>query len=276
MAHGVGLLIGKLAYYIHPRLRRVGLRNLELAFPEKPPAERRKILKGVYTSVGRLLGEFCLFPYYTLRNSAQAVVYQGFENFEAAERRGKGVLFLTAHFGGWEVSSFFHSLQGHPLRIIVRPLDNPYVDALVTRYRTLHGNTIVPKNDFARGLLAAMRNNESVGILMDTNMTPPQGVFVPFFGTPACTASGVARVALRTGAAVVPSFTVWDPELRKYRLTFEPALQLVDTGDAEVDVITNTAIFNCAIEQFVRKYPDQWLWVHRRWKTRPPGEPPLY
>jgi KDO2-lipid IV(A) lauroyltransferase len=276
VAHAVGILIGRLVYYLHPRLRRVGVRNLELAFPEKPLKERRKILKGVYTSLGRLLGEFCLFPYYTVRNSAQAVVYQGFENFEEAERRGKGVLFLTAHFGGWEVSSFFHSLQGHPMHIVVRPLDNAYVDALVTRYRTLHGNSVVSKQDFARGLLAAVRQNQSVGILMDTNMTPPQGVFVPFFGVPACTASGLARVALRTGAAVVPGFTIWDPELRKYRLVFDPPLKLVDTGDAEADAMTNTAMFNRVIEEHVRKHPDQWLWVHRRWKTRPPGEPPLY
>lgn len=276
IAHALGISVGKLVYYLHPRLRRVGLRNLELAFPEKPLRERRKILKGVYTSLGRLLGEFCLFPYYTLSNASEAVVYQGFENFDAAERCGKGVLFLTAHFGGWEVSSFFHSLQGHVMRIVVRPLDNPYLDALVTRYRTLHGNTVMPKNDFARGLLAAMRNNESVGILMDTNMTPPQGVLVPFFGIPACTASGLARIALRTGGAVVPTFTIWDRELRKYRLTFQPAVKLVDTGDADADAITNTAMFNRVIEDVVRKYPDQWLWVHRRWKTRPPGEPPIY
>lgn len=276
VAHGFGMFIGRLVYYLHPRLRRVGLRNLELAYPEKSLKERRQILKGVYNSLGRLMGEFCLFPYYTRGNASEAVVYQGFENWDAAERQGKGVLFLTAHFGGWEVASFFHSLQGHVMRIVVRPLDNPFADALVTRYRTLHGNTIMPKGDFARGLLAAMRNNESVGILMDTNMTPPQGVFVPFFGIPACTASGLARIALRTGGAVVPTFTIWDPELRKYRLTFQPALKLADTGDADADAITNTAMFNRVIEDVVRKYPDQWLWVHRRWKTRPAGEPPIY
>ena len=213
------------------RLRRVGLRNLELAFPEKSAKERRKILRGVYVSLGRLLGEACLFPSYTRNNASQVAVYQGFENFEAAEKRGKGVLLLTGHFGGWEVGSFFHSLQGHPMQIVVRPLDNPYVDALVTRYRGLHGNTMIGKQEFARGLIAAMRKNETVGILMDTNMTPPQGVFVNFFGIPACTASGVARVALHTGAAVVPAFTIWDPVLRKYRVEFDRAIELVRTGD---------------------------------------------
>jgi Kdo2-lipid IVA lauroyltransferase/acyltransferase len=276
VARGFGILLGQLTYYLYPRLRRVGHRNLQIAFPEKSATERRKILKGVYTSLGRLLAEFCLFPYYTVRNSSQVAVYQGFENFEAAERRGLGVLLLTAHFGGWEVGSFFHSLQGHPIRIVVRPLDNPYVDDLVTTYRTLHGNTVVNKQDFARGLLHAMHKNEAVGWRMDTNMPPPQGVFVPFFGIAACTASGTARVALHTGAAVVPAFTIWDPELRKYRVQFDAALDLVNTGDSEADAITNTALFNRVLESYIRKYPEQWLWVHRRWKTRPPGEPPLY
>ena len=276
LAHAAGILIGKLVYYLHPRLRHVGLRNLQLAFPQMSPAERRKILRGVYVSLGRMLGEACLFPGYTRGNASKIAVYQGYENFAEAEKRGKGVLLLTGHFGGWEIGSFFHSLQGHPMQIVVRPLDNPYVDALVTRYRGLHGNTMIGKQEFARGLIAAMRQNQTVGILMDTNMTPPQGVFADFFGIPACTAVGIARVALHTDAAVIPAFTIWDPVLRKYRVEFGPALELVRTADNEADAIANTALFNRIFEEYVRKYPDQWLWVHRRWKTRPPGEPPLY
>ncbi len=276
LARGAGITIGILVYGLHRRLRRVGMRNLQIAFPEKSQNERRKILRGVYISLGRLLGEVCLFRYYTLDDAAQVAVYQGFENFEAAEKRGKGVLFLTGHFGGWEIGSFFHSLMGHPMQIVVRPLDNPYVDALVARYRGLYGNTIIGKQEFARGLIAAMRANATVGILMDTNMTPPQGVFVNFFGIPACTASGLARVALHTGAAVVPAFTIWDPVLRKYRVEFDPALELVRTGNDEADAVANTALFTKVIEDYVRRYPDQWLWVHRRWKTRPAGEPGLY
>ena len=276
LARGVGMAIGGLVYHIHRRLRRVGLRNLEMAFPNKTRAEHRRILRGVYKSLGRLLAEFCLFPTYTLENASQVAVYQGFENFESAVKRSKGVLFLTGHFGGWEVGSFFHSLEGHPMWIVVRPLDNPYVDALVTRYRTLHGNSIIGKQGFARGLLSAMEHNETVGILMDTNMTPPQGVFADFFGIPACTAVGIARVALHTDAAVIPAFTIWDPVLRKYRVKFGPAVELVRTGDNEADAVANTALFNRIFEDYVRKYPDQWLWVHRRWKTRPPGGKPLY
>ena len=276
LAHGAGILIGELVYLLHPRLRRVGLRNLQLAFPEKSAAERRAILRGVYVSLGRLLGEACLFPAYTLRNASEIAVYQGIENFEAAEQRGKGVLLLTGHFGGWEVGSFFHSLQGHPMQIVVRPLDNPHVDALVTRYRGLHGNTMIGKDEFARGLIGAMKKNQTVGILMDTNMTPPQGVFVPFFGIPACTASGLARVAVHTNAAVVPAFTIWDPVLRKYRVEFDRPVELVRTGNDDADAIANTALFTKVIEEYVRRYPDQWLWVHRRWKSRPPGETGLY
>jgi Kdo2-lipid IVA lauroyltransferase/acyltransferase len=276
LARGVGLLIAGIAYHGHPRLRRVGMRNLEMAFPAKPVKERRVILRGVYRSLGRLLAEFCLFPSYRRENVAEVAIYQGFENFEAAQKRGKGVLFLTGHFGGWEIGSFFHSLQGHPMRIVVRPIDNPYVDELVTRYRTLHGNSLIGKQGFARGLLAAMEHNETVGILMDTNMTPPQGVFADFFGIPACTAVGIARVALHTDAAVVPAFTIWDSVLRKYRVEFSPAVELVRTGDNEADAVANTALFNRIFENYVRRYPDQWLWVHRRWKTRPPGQPPLY
>jgi KDO2-lipid IV(A) lauroyltransferase len=276
LARGTGVTLAGLVYLLHRRLRRVGLRNLELAFPEMAPKERRRILRGVFVSLGRLLGEFCLLPRYTRENVGEIAVYSGFENFESARQRGKGVFFLTAHLGGWELGSFVHSLHGHPLRIVVRQLDNPYVNALVERYRTLHGNSTFGKQEFARGLLAAMKAGETVGLLMDTNMTPPQGVFVPFFGIPACTASGMARVALRTDAAVVPAFTLWDGAIGKYRVHFEPALTLVRTGDKEADVRANTALFTGAIEQFVRRYPDQWLWVHRRWKTRPPGEPGLY
>ncbi len=158
----------------------------------------------------------------------------------------------------------------------MRPLDNPYLDGLVRRYRTMHGNIPILKDDPVRELLKAMKAGATVGILMDTNMTPPEGIFVDFFGIPACTASGLARIALRTDAAVLPGFTLWDPVLRRYRLRFDPAVKLIRTGDNEADILANTQLFTKIIEDFVRHYPDQWLWVHRRWKTRPPGQPPLY
>jgi Kdo2-lipid IVA lauroyltransferase/acyltransferase len=276
IARAIGITLGLTVYAVHGRLRQVGLRNLTLAFPAMPDTERRRILRGEFISLGRQLAEVCLFPRYTRENVSDIVAYDGFENFERAFARGKGVLFLTGHVGAWEVSAFAHSLQGHPLSIVMRSLDNPYVDRLIQSYRTMHGNRTVDKDDFVRGLLSAMRAGETVGILMDTNMTPPQGVFVDFFGIPACTASGLARIALKTDAAVVPGFTVWDEKLGKYILRFEPAVELVRTDDNESDIVANTAHFTKVIEDFIRQYPDQWLWVHRRWKTRPPGQPPLY
>ncbi len=270
------IALAQLVYLLHGRLRRVGMRNLALAFPEKTKAEHTRILRGEFSSLGRQLAEVCQFPRYTRENVEEVVVYDGLENFEQAYARRKGVLFLTAHFGGWEISAFAHSLHGHWLHVVMRPMDNPYLDRLIEHYRTMHGNKTVAKDDFVRGLLAAMKAGETVGILMDTNMTPPQGVFVNFFGIPACTASGLARIALRTDAAVVPGFTIWDEKLGKYRLRFDPAVELVRTGDLEADIVANTQKFTSVIEEYVRKYPEQWLWVHRRWKTRPEGERGLY
>jgi Kdo2-lipid IVA lauroyltransferase/acyltransferase len=276
LARATGVILALLIYALHGRLRRVGLRNLDLAFPAKSRKEKKHILRGVFVSLGRQLAEFCMFPRYTKENWGRLVVYEGFQNFADAQARGKGVIFLTAHLGGWEVGSLVHSLNGYPLSIVVRPLDNPYVNRLVDRYRSFHGNRSFAKQDFARGLLSALKNRETVGVLMDTNMTPPQGEFVEFFGIPACTATGIARVALHADAAVLPAFTVWDKNLRKYKICIEPALELKRTGDPDADAIANTQLFTKAIECYAARYPEQWLWVHRRWKTRPPGEPPLY
>jgi KDO2-lipid IV(A) lauroyltransferase len=276
LARAFAIGIGGVVYLLHFRLREVGMRNLEMALPEKSEAERARILRGVFTSLGRQLAELCQFPKYTKDNVENVVVYDGLENYQRAYARGKGVLFLTAHFGGWELSAFAHSLHGHWLHVVMRPMDNEYLDRMLQGYRTMHGNKVVPKDDFVRGLLAAMKAGETVGILMDTNMTPPQGVFVDFFGVPACTASGLARIALRTDAMVVPGFTIWDEALGKYRLRFDPAVELARTGNLEADIVANTQKFTKVIEDYVRKYPEQWLWVHRRWKTRPEGQPPLY
>jgi len=276
LARAAGIGLSQAVFLFHRKLRRVGMRNLALAFPDKSPKERRKIVRRVFTSLGRQFAEICLFPRYTRENVGKIVTYDGFENFDRASERGKGVLFLTGHLGGWELSAFSHSLYGHPLHFVMRPLDNPYLDALVRRYRTMHGNIPILKDDPVRELLRAMKAGATVGILMDTNMTPPEGIFVDFYGIPACTASGLARIALRTDAAVLPGFTLWDPVLSRYRLRFDPPVKLIRTGNNENDIVANTQLFTKVIEDFVRRYPDQWLWVHRRWKTRPPGQPPLY
>src|ERR1700678_3955534 len=227
LARWFGAAFGRIVYWLLSRLRRTGLRNLELAFAEMPVEKRRHMLKRMYRNLGWQLAEFCRMERYTAANTVQMIRYEGLEHFLAAEARGNGVLILTGHLGAWELSSFYHSLMGHPMGMVIRRLDNRRLDEFVNRIRCLHGNRVNHKDDFARGLLTAMRRGESVGILMDTNMTPPQGVFVDFFGTAACTASGLARIALRTDAAVVPGFTVWDPKLRKYILRFDPAVELI-------------------------------------------------
>jgi Kdo2-lipid IVA lauroyltransferase/acyltransferase len=274
LAAGAGL--GAVAWHLLPRLRSTGLRNLEMAFPEMQPVERERILRNLYGNLGRQLAEFCQMSRYTTESAGKVARYEGLEHYLSARDKGGGVLIVTAHLGAWEFSSFWHSLMGYPMTMVIRRLDNPRVDRLVNGIRCLHGNRVVHKDDFARGLLAAMHRGETVGILMDTNMTPPQGVFVPFFGVGACTASGLARVALRTGAAVLPGFMVWEASEAKYVLRFGEEIALTRSGDDERDVVENTARFTAAIEGAIRRYPDQWLWVHRRWKTRPEGEAPLY
>jgi KDO2-lipid IV(A) lauroyltransferase len=270
-----GWLVGCI-YQLLGRLRRVGLRNLELALPELAAVEHERILRGIFRHLGWQLVEFCRMTRYTAENSRQWVGTEGLENYLAAEARGKGVLVVTGHLGAWELSSFYHSLMGHPMGMVIRRLDNRRLDEFVNGIRCLHGNRILPKDDFARGLLRAMRAGQTVGILMDTNMTPPQGAFVEFFGRPACTATGLARVALKTGAAVLPGFMLWEPEQKKYVLHFGRELVFTRTSNSEADILAATQLCTQAIESWIRRYPDQWLWIHKRWKTRPAGEPGLY
>ena len=276
MARKMGAALGWVAFVSSSRLRAVGLRNLQIAYPERTESERRAILQQLFRGLGWQLAEFCLMSRYTAEQTQRFIRYEGLEHYLAARAQGKGVLVLTGHLGAWELSSFFHSLMGHPMGMVIRRLDNQRVDELVNRIRCKHGNRVLHKDDFARGLLGAMHAGETVGILMDTNMTPPQGVFVPYFGVEACTASGLARVALKTGAAVLPGFLLWEPAEGQYVLRFGAALETIRTGDAQADIVANTALYTAMIESYVRQYPEQWLWVHRRWKTRPAGEAGLY
>ena len=274
LARWIAGLVGILFYLLAARLRRVARRNLEMALPSLSAAERSRITRGVFRNLSRMLAEFALFPRYTRENVSQVITYDGFENYAAAVARGRGVLYLTGHLGAWELGAFAQSVYGYPLNVVIRALDNPLLNDLVNRYRALGGNRIIEKRDFLRGILAALKNNEAVGILMDQNSSPAEGAFVDFFGLPACTSTGMARIALRTGAAVVPAFAFW--EKNKYRLRFDPALELVQTGDAERDVAQNTQLFTRVLEDYIRRYPEQWLWIHRRWKTRPAGERGIY
>jgi KDO2-lipid IV(A) lauroyltransferase len=276
IAISVGKLIAVAAYYLHGRLRRVGYRNLALAMPELDRSERREIVRGVFMNLGRPLGEFSQFPKITRQNISKLVEYEGLENYTSATERGRGVLMLTGHFGAWELCAFAQGVYGHPLSFLVRPLDNPLLDKLVSHYRELSGNRTIDKNKSVRSVLDTLRRGQDVGLLIDANTMFDQGVFCDFFGRPACSTTGLAVFALRAEAPVVPGFLIWDKRLRKHRLHFEPEIPLIRTGDFKEEVLLNTARFTKVIEEYARRYPDQWLWVHKRWQTRPVDEPDLY
>jgi Kdo2-lipid IVA lauroyltransferase/acyltransferase len=255
-AYPAAELVAALGYRLAGRQRRAGMRNLRMAMPELSDRERLAILRGSFSSLGRLL--------------------VGFEHYETAVKRGQGVIFLTGHFGSWELSCFAHSLHGHPMKFVVREIDNARVERLIGSYRERAGNTPIEKRHASRDILRALRNNETIGILVDQNTTRDEGVFVDFFGIPAATTPAIATLALRTGAAVVPGFLIWDRKTRKHRLHFDPPMELITTGDPARDILENTRACNAVLERMIRLYPDQWLWIHRRWKTRPEGEASLY
>lgn len=275
LARGVTALLRQLT----PRLSAIARRNLRLASPSMSDRERERIIAGVYANLGRVLNEAAHFPRLSAANVGELVSFEGYENYEAALARGKGVIFLTAHLGVWELGAFAHALRGHKLNVMYRALDNPRLDQFVRRYRELSGNKLVEKNESARIILAALHRNETVGILADQNTLPEEGVFVDFFGVPACMTAGVARFALHTGAAVVPAFCVWERDRRRYVIYYDRALTFTSSGNAASvagEVQAATQQMAVVIERYVRRYPDQWLWIHRRWKTRPPGEPAIY
>jgi KDO2-lipid IV(A) lauroyltransferase len=276
VARFVGAAFAAAAYAVRAPLRRAAMFNLRLAFPDWTEGQRRRVVQSMIRQVGWMAGEFSQFPKYTRENIERIVILDGFENFDAARRRGKGVLFLTGHMSAWELAPFAQALYGYPLHFLARPVANRRVDALINAYRCRSGNQPIEKNRAARTVLKVLAEGGTVGILSDHNAVLEESVFVDFFGIPASTTSGLARIALRTGAAVVPGFLSWDETRRKYRLRFEPAVAIARTGDEEADVIENTARFTRAIEDYIRAHPGQWLWVHKRWKTRPPGEKEIY
>ena len=275
-ARFVGASFAAVAYLVRTPLKRAAMFNLQLAFPDWTDAKRKAVIRRMIQQIGWMAGEFSQFPRYVRKGIEGVVVLDGEENFEAARRRGKGVLFLTGHMSAWELAPFAHALYGHPLQFLVRPIRNRRVDELINSYRCLSGNQPIEKNKSARMIFKVLNDGGTVGILSDHNTSLEEGVFVDFFGVPASTTSGLARIALRTGAAVVPGFLFWDTAQKVYRLRFEPAVELARSDNEEADVRENTARFTRVIEDYIRAHPDQWLWVHKRWKTRPAGEKPVY
>jgi KDO2-lipid IV(A) lauroyltransferase len=249
-----------------PRLRRTALKNLEMA----GFAGRERITTAVFDSVARLVVSFARFPQITPANVNEWIRYEGVENFERARSHGKGVLIATAHLGNWELSAFAHAYLTAPMHIVVRPIDNVKIDALVEQRRALSGNRVITKKDAARGILRALSAGDAVGILIDQNTTPEQGVFIDFFGVKACAGTAFAKLAHHSGAAVVPGYALWSDAEQRYVLHFEPEIEM--SGDVQED----TQRVHARLEAAIRKHPGQWLWIHRRWKTRPSGEPPIY
>jgi Kdo2-lipid IVA lauroyltransferase/acyltransferase len=276
LARGLAAFVTSLLFALQPRLQETAEFNLRLAFPDWTDAQRKDVTRKMVRNLGWMAAEFARLTRLTKENIENVVVLEGHENFLEGQRRGKGVLYLTGHLGAWKLSSFAHALYGYPLHYMARPLDNKRLDALVNLYRCASGNRPIFKNESARVMLKILKDSGTVGILADQNTLPAEGVFVDFFGKLACTTTGLARVALHTGAAVVPGYAYWDEGIQKYRLRFEPPVELIRTGDTERDVFENTQRFAKVIEEIIRKHPDQWVWVHKRWKTRPKGEPALY
>lgn len=251
-----------------PRWRATARRNLALAnFPE---ASREPVIDAMFASLARSVACLAKFPRIHAGNIGQWIRYEGLEHFTEAKRRGKGILFYTAHLGNWELSAFAHGLMSEPMCVMVRPLDNPLLNALATRYRTGSGNRILDKKDSARDVLKALKANLAVGILADQNANLTEGVFVDLFGVKACAHAGFARLAAHSGATVIPGFALWSNQEGRYVLRFYPPVEM--TGDAATD----TQALHNRLESVIRAFPEQWLWIHRRWKTRPPGQPDVY
>ena len=269
---GAGRFFGSLI----PKLKKNGRRNLEIALPETSQNEREKILNGTFESLGRQLGFVSHFDDFTHERVREIVEVIGKEHFDRAYEKGNGVLFFTGHFGSWEVFNLLPPAFGHTMNILVRRIDNPLVEMFVDNLRTRLGCKTLDKSQSARQMFRVLRRGELLGILADLNVQEKEGVFVDFFGVPASTTTGIAKLALATNAAVLPAFAVWNEAKQKYVVHLEPAVEYEKTDDAERDVKILTQDITRVVERYVRAFPEQWLWIHKRWNTRPKGEAGFY
>jgi len=270
LADGAALAVVNLLRLSVRRYTRVARRNLAIAFPDLDEAKKLEFIDGCFRNIAGLLVAVAKFPSITKKNVQEWIRYEGFEYFEEAMRLGRGVIIVSGHLGNWELSGIGHGLMARPMGVVVRPLDNPLLNRLALKYRTICGNHIISRRESARPIIQLLRANEAVGIFVDQNTTPDRGIFVQFFGIPACVDAGVVKLAAHTGAAIMPGFAVWSKSERRYILRFYPLIQ--PTGDQ----LRDTQAVQAALETAIRDYPDQWLWIHRRWKTRPAGSPPIY
>ena len=267
-----GRRLGGLFYLLDRRHRREVLANLDLAFgEEKSPAEKRRIARGSYWHFGGIFFDFLRSPALSIRKIERITEVRGWENLEEAYSRGKGVLLLTAHYGFWELMGVAQGFRGRPISVIARHLDNPLLERMLHRYRTRSGNTVVYKQNAVKEIFRALRKNEAAAVLIDQNISPRQGVFVDFFGVPASTTPILSAIALKSGAPIVPAFS--QPLLGgRWRFIYEPAIEVSGGGDRSEAIQTITQQCTAIIERYIRHRPDLWLWMHRRWKARPPME----
>lgn len=277
-AYRIGRSFGKIAYLLARDLRRTGEINLRLAFPEKSKEERVKLLRESFDNLGRELGLFSQMRTRSREELKQLIEPEGWENLEKSKaERGNRLIFYTGHLGAWEMTSFGISLMGHPFTFLVRRIDNPMIEQLVDEVRTKFGNRTIDKLSAARSMLKLLRSGEhALGLLTDLNTLDDEAIFVDFFGVPAATTFVIAKLAVRTNTPLIAFFAPWSEEKGKYLLIAEPPIFPECTGDEEADVRRVTIEITRRVENQIRRFPGQWLWIHKRWKTRPPGEPPIY
>lgn len=275
-AIALGSNVGKLAYKLLGKLRRTGERNLEMAFPELSKAERDEILRDSFASLGRSLGVFPHLKNLSLENFHEFIEIEESERLKIAREHNGGVVLITGHIGNWELLPVALALYDFRINILVRRLDNPKIEKFADKVRTLYDNRTLDKRAAARDMMRVLNDGKTLGALIDVNADLREGVFVDFFGIPASTAVGLASLALKTNALVMAMFAVWDKTSKKYILKVEPPIDFTPGGNKEKDRTELTGLMTKAIENCIRQYPDQWLWIHRRWKTRPQGEPDLY
>jgi KDO2-lipid IV(A) lauroyltransferase len=274
----IGRAVGAMAYFLARDLRRTATTNLRLAFPEKSDEERARLVRGCFDSLGRLLGFFSQMSSRSREELKRLIHVQGWENLEAAKQlNGHKLLLYTGHLGAWELTSFGFSLLGHPFAFLVRRVDNQRIEEMVDRVRKRFGNETIDKLSAARSMLKTLHSgNMSVGLLPDLNTLDDEAIFIDFFGVPAATTFMFAKLALRTNTPIIPVFSPWSDEKGKYLIIVEPPVTFERTEDEEENVRRLTIGLTQRIENQIRRYPSQWLWVHKRWKTRPPGEPNIY
>ena len=270
LTRALSVRVARLVFHIDRRHREVALTNLRLAFPEKDDAWRRRVARANFENFGHMVAEVSHLHLWTPENIRSHVSFENYEVYERAKEKRRGCFYATAHFGNWELLAHAHALVGRPFNAVVRPVDNPLLDDYFERMRTSTGNRIIDKKRGGiKAMIAALRRNEDIGILIDQYSRRSKGVYAPLFGVLASTTAGVALMALRTRTPIVPVFMIREPGRMRFRVLIFPEIALPDTGDKKEDIRVTTERMNEALERVVRMHPDHWLWGHRRWKKSP-------